>query len=160
LRLNFVVLVILILFVSACASSKETPKLEKKKKETIETFENEVKLSIDKNISWVNLMPGSNPKFHISGKISLLKSNSYNFQNAELRLVKVYQSGREIYFIKPKVIEETEDNIKHITYSTISGLSLNRDFELNKPVDFELIFYEDNEELKYRIKDIKVEEVQ
>ena len=51
------------------------------------------------------------------------------------------------------------ENLKFITYSTISGLSINRDLDVNKTVDFELIFDEE-EELKYIIKGIEVEEVQ
>jgi hypothetical protein len=80
-------------------------------------------------------------------------------ENTELRSVKVFQSGEELYYIIPKVVEQESDEAKNITYSTISGLSLRKELDTAKTVDLELFFYENGKELKYRLKNIAVDEV-
>lgn len=148
-----------LIMIFGCSSSEESTKRSTENYKEVKKFRNEVKLNIDKNISWVNLMPGSQPKFHVTGKLSLLVDDNYNYQNTELKYIKIYQSGEELYFIMPKVIQDISDSVKNFTYSTIKGLSINKNLDTKKPVIFELIFLEGKEELKYRINNVIVEEV-
>lgn len=151
---------ITIIFLLSCSASEEaTKKNEEIKREPIKKFVNEVNLDIEKNVSWVNLMPGAEPKFHVSGKLSLLKGKKYNNQSTILKYIKIYQNGEELYYIMPKVIFNEDEGIKTFTYSTIKGLSLNKNLNLKEPVLFELIFMDGKEELKYKIDNVTVDEV-
>jgi hypothetical protein len=152
-------LVLLSLFLFACSTPKETTKRDIKNYDVVKKFVNEVNLKIEKNISWVNLMPGSEPKFHISGKLSLLISDDYENETTQLKFIKVYQSGEELYYIMPKVIEELEGPIKKLTFSTIKGLNISKTLDTKNPVVFEFLFYDGKDELKYRVNNVIVEEV-
>lgn len=157
---NIIFLIIVSIVIAGCASTEKVTKKTVEKKETkkVEVTE-DVNLELDKNICWVNLMPGSDSKFHISGKVILLKGEDYDNNSAILKFVKVLQGNKELYYIMPKVINSVEGENVNITYSTIKGLSINDELNTKKPVDFELIFNEGKEELKYRINNILVEEV-
>lgn len=152
-------LLLIAIFIVGCAVTEETTKKVEEKSEVVEKIVNEVNLEIEKTFSWVNLMPGSTPKFHISGKITLLKGDNYENNSTKLKFIKVYQSGKELYFIMPKVIEELSGNVKKITYSTVKGLSINKELKTKKPVEFEFLFKDGKEELLYREDNIIVEEV-
>ncbi|MEE9432545.1 MAG: hypothetical protein V3V16_15975, partial [Melioribacteraceae bacterium] len=119
----------------------------------------DVNLNVEKTISWVNLMPGSKPKFHISGKFNLLKSDDYNIENMKLKYVKVYQSDKEVYFVKPKVRVEDKGDIKQIMFSTLRGLSINKKLNTKQNVMFEFIFNDTSNDFIYQIKDVELQEV-
>ena len=119
----------------------------------------EVNLTVEKNISWVNLMPGSKSKFHISGKFKLFKSDDYSIENIKLKYVKVYQSGKEVYFVKPKVRVEDKGDIKQIMFSTLRGLSINKELNTKQNVMFEFIFNDATSDFIYQIKDVELQEV-
>ncbi len=147
-----------ILLISSCSTTKVvkipgTKKLEKKK------LVHEVNLNIEKNIGWINLMPGTEPKFQISGSISLLKGNNYNLKTTNLKYIKVFQSGKELYFVKPKIRVEEKKDFKKYLYSTISGLSLVKDLNPNKKLEFEFIFKDGGKEYIYQIKNVEFQEV-
>lgn len=145
----------------SCSSSETTTKKsEDTVREVVKKFVNDVTLDIEKNVSWINTMPGTEPKFHVSGKLDLLSGENYNSESTKLKYIKIYQNGEELYFIMPKVIEEVTTDLKSVTYSTIKGLSINKNLNRKEPVLFELIFIDGKKELKYRINDVLVEEVQ
>ena len=152
-------IVLLVILLVSCSTSDETTKRETDNYTIVKKFANEVNLDIEKNVSWVNHMPGTQPKFHVSGKMSLLKGDNYNNEDTQLKYIKIYQSGEELYFIMPKVIEDLDGDIKNLTYSTIKGLTINKTLDTKVPVVFEFIFNEGKEELKYRVNDGMVDEV-
>jgi len=158
--LRLILFVPVLFMVYSCSSSEKTTKNMEKKIE-IEPEENvsELNLQIEKNVGWINLMPGTKPKFHVSGKLALLKGDSYNNEKTVLNFIKIYQSGKEIYFIKPKVREEYSIEIKSFVYSTIRGLSLNQDLNTKKSVNFEFLFSDGNEKFNYSVNNIMIEEV-
>ncbi len=147
-----------LLLLSSCSTTKVvkipgTKKLEKKK------LLHEVNLNVEKNIGWINLMPGAEPKFHISGSVGLLKGNNYNLETTELKYIKVFQSGKELYFIKPKIRVEEKKDLKKYLYSTISGLSLVKDLNPNKKLELEFIFKDGSKEFIYQINNVEFQEV-
>ena len=83
---------IITLFSIGCSSSEETTKRDVENYKTVKKFVNQVNLDVEKNVSWVNLMPGSSPKFHVSGKLSLLQSDNYNLEETELKYIKIFQN--------------------------------------------------------------------
>ncbi len=156
-KLIFVLLLIGMAFISC--STTEVTKTEETTSKVVLKRVNEVKISIDQNNCWINSMPGSEPKFHISGKFSLLPNDNYEIENTKLSFIKVYQNENEFYFIKPTVVENFTENIMEITYSTIKGLSVNKDLNKKNEIVLELIFKSKNADLKYYIENVKIEEV-
>jgi len=69
-------LVLIVIF--GCSTTEVSIKKESETVKIIPKFVNEVNLDVEKNVSWINLMPGTIPKFHVSGKISLLKGENYD----------------------------------------------------------------------------------
>jgi hypothetical protein len=153
----FIAFVIAVLLWSCSTTKVETTK--KTEKVLTKQLVHDVNLFVEKNVSWVNLMPGAKPKFHISGKISLLKGKNYNIKSTTLKFIKVFQNGKEIYFIKPKIREEIKDNEKNYLFSTISGLSIVKELDTKKKVDFEFIFMDGKKDLIYQIKNVELQEV-
>jgi hypothetical protein len=147
------------LLIIGCSAPEKTTKRETKRYTEVKKFRNEVNLDIQQNASWVNLMPGSSPKFHVTGKLNLLEGDNYDNNSLELKYIKVYQNSKELYYIIPTTIERMESNLKSITFSTIKGLELNDELNTKASVMFELIFVDGKEKLKYRINDVLVEEV-
>jgi hypothetical protein len=153
------ILISFFIFSNGCSTSTETVKREIEKKDIVNKYVNEVNLELGENIAWINKMPGTQPKFHVSGKIKLLENSNYEVSKTNLKFIKIYQSGKEIFYIIPKVVEKIIDDKKEFTYSTIKGLNVVQDLILEKPIRFELIFIQGKNEMKYYIKGIKVEEV-
>ena len=151
---------VLIIIVFGCSSTEKTVKRDVENYDQVRKFKNELNLDILESVSWVNLMPGTSPKFHVSGKLTLLKGENYSNDTTELKYIKIYQSGEELYYIMPKVIKNKEGDVNTFTYSTIKGLSIKDQLKTKEPVVFELIFLDNKEELKFRINNVKVEEVQ
>ena len=151
---------VLIIIVFGCSSTEKTVKRDVENYDQVRKFKNELNLDIVESVSWVNLMPGTSPKFHVSGKLTLLKGENYSNDTTELKYIKIYQSGEELYYIMPKVIKNKEGDVNTFTYSTIKGLSIKDQLKTKEPVVFELIFLDNKEELKFRINDVQVEEVQ
>ena len=151
---------VLIIIVFGCSSTEKTVKRDVENYDQVRKFKNELNLDIVESVSWVNLMPGTSPKFHVSGKLTLLKGENYSNDTTELKYIKIYQSGEELYYIMPKVIKNKEGDVNTFTYSTIKGLSIKDQLKTKEPVVFELIFLDNKEEFKFRINDVQVEEVQ
>ncbi len=156
---NILSLFVLTFLVWNCSSSKiEKDEAEIKVLPKAELVQN-LNLNIEKTISWVNLMPGSKPKFHISGKVTLGIGDGYNIENTKLKFVKVFQSGKEMYFVIPKVrIENKIDSVK-IMFSTLRGLSINKELNTKRNVMFEFIFNDGKEDFIYQINDVELQEV-
>ncbi|MCB0750582.1 MAG: hypothetical protein KDC52_03825, partial [Ignavibacteriae bacterium] len=73
MKIYFKIFIILGIISLASCSTTEVTKTEKPVQKIVKKYSNEVELDIEKTVSWVNLMPGSSPKFHVSGKFKLLK---------------------------------------------------------------------------------------
>jgi hypothetical protein len=158
-KITYSIAISIILFVAGCSTTEKVTKKEELPKEKVVEVKNDLDLKIEQSSCWVNLMPGSEPKFHTSGKFILDGNGDYNLQNIELKFIKVFQSGNELYYIIPKVIENESTNSKDVTYSTIRGLSINPDMNVKKPVNLVFIFKDGGNDLKYYLNNIQVEEV-
>ncbi len=156
----FAVLMLIGIIFYGCATTKvqkEEGKISPKK--TIP--EQEMNIEVLKIYSWINLMPGSEPRFNISGEIKVKpKNGDYKLSDLLFAQIKIKQNGRTVYFIKPTVREEGESKeYRKLLFSTIKGLSLTPDLNPEKKVDAELIFDDDGDELKFIIKNISIEKV-
>ncbi len=161
MKLNLLVLIVItgIIF-HACATSK----VQKEKKEAPAEkvrAEQELNIEVLKINTWINFMPGTEPRFNISGEIKIKpKDNEYKLTDLLFTEIKIKQNGSTVYFVKPTVREEGENkNYRKLLFSTIKGLSLTPDLKPDKTVDAELIFDNDGDELSYFVKGIKIEKV-
>ncbi len=153
-----IVFIGLVLF--GCATTKVREKEHAPVPEKI-SAEQEMNVDVIKINSWINLMPGTDPRFNISGEIEIKPKNSdYQLMDLLFTEIKIKQNGKTVYFIKPTVREETgKKDLRKLLFSTIKGLSITPDLNPDKHIDVELIFDDDGDELKYVIRNVKVEKI-
>lgn len=139
--------VIFILLLSSCSSRK----IQRHGDESLVVYVNEI-------YSWVNLMPGSESRFHITGDIEILVSKNYDFNFVNLISLIVYQNNKEIYRISPVIQEDdiTERPYKNIKFSTIRGLLLNRELNIDQRISLGMIFNEGSNEIIYILDNVKI----
>lgn len=142
------------LFVLKCSTNEVT----KSEIEEISKIKNDLELNVEKTYCWINSMPGSQPKFHISGKFAIPKSENADIADIKLMYVKVFQDSKEIYYIQPKIIQNLANNSLEITYSTIQGLLVKRELNKKNKLTVELIFSLNDNEYKYFIQNVIIEE--
>jgi hypothetical protein len=157
IRFNPYLIIALILFLLSC-SSEQTVKKEYDSGELEELHIQDVKIFVNKIYSWVNLMPGSESRFHITGDFDLLESTNYDINSVKLKSIIIYQGEKEIYRITPTVKElELDPSLgKNITFSTIKGLTVHRELNIEEKINIELIFYEGGDELVYKLDNINI----
>ena len=127
-----------------------------------ELYKPDINIFVKKVYSWVDLMPGSESRFHITGDLVIPESGDYDLNRVELKLIKIYQNGSEIYFINPTVQIDKENeaiNVKELLFSTISGLSIDMRLDMEKPVDVEYVFEENGESFLYKQYNVKINKV-
>lgn len=159
-RKVFAMLVLIGVIVYGCATTKvhkEEGEVTTKKKPP----EQEMNIEVLKIYSWINLMPGTEPRFNISGKIKIKpKGDEYNLNDLLFTQIKIKQNGKTVYYIKPTVREEGQSTeYRKLIFSTIKGLSLTPDIDPDKKIMVELIFDDDGDKLKFIINDISIEKV-
>jgi hypothetical protein len=120
----------------------------------------QVNLKVLETHCWLNVMPGGEARFNVSGKVEILNSLKYDFKTLELKEVDVQQSGKLIYSIVPTVIAlDTLINSKTVAFSTVRGLGLVPNFNPEKNVSLKLIFEEGSERFSFLIENLKVEKI-
>lgn len=147
-RLFLLNIILVILFgLIACSSEEVTKRGEQEYKEQ------EVNLIVNEIYSWVNLMPGSEARFHITGDLEILESDDYDLNLINLVSVIVYHDSKVIYKISPVVKEDNDglSNSRKIKFSTIRGLMVNRELDLDKKIHVDLVFDDDGSDLVYKI---------
>lgn len=153
---KYLILIILLLL-SSC-SSEITRRQEYENKEMDKLLIQDLKLNVNEIYSWVNLMPGSDSRFHITGDIDLLESIKYDFKFVRLASIIIYQDDIEIYRISPVIREDDSfDTLsKNIKFSTIRGLLINKDLKTDQMIDIDLVFNEGSSELIYKLDNLKI----
>lgn len=113
--------------------------------------------------SWVNLMPGSRPTFHINGILRITNNEKFDLDTLKTKL-NVLQGDSLIYSISPDFDPLTDGNSfirkneeKEFTFSVGTGLSLKRELDYNKPVLFEFVFSSKGKEHSFKSDSVKIE---
>ncbi len=152
-----VYLILLSVIVLASCSADRTIKKDRPSGELAELYLQDVKLTVNEIYSWVNLMPGIEPRFHITGDVDLLYDREYDLEFVKLESIVVYQNS-EIYRISPSTKEFIIDKTiaKKIRFSTINGLFVNRELNIDKHINIDLVFNYAGEKLIYKIDNIKI----
>jgi len=159
-----IVLIVLmgLVFLTNCSTTKVVKNgITEKSEERLSKSLNTIDVYVDKIYSWINLMPGAEPRFNISGEFKVLKSKNYSIKDMELDLVKIYQKGREVYTIKPtsRTIVNNKKGKMKVMFSTIKGLMLTPELNSKEKVDVKLIFRKDTDLYQYLIKNVPIEKV-
>ncbi len=146
------------LLVYQCSSSLPEVKTVDSAEETI--YKNNLRINSKQIYCWVNKMPGSKARFHVSGELELLDNSDYEIENTSIEMVEIIQNDETIYQFTPKVREEMHDNGKKIIFSTIRGLLLTLALDSKKSIDVKIFLSDSANEIKYIIPKVKIEEVQ
>jgi len=168
MKTKFLIFTFSFLIFTSCSSSKfeyedidmSQDKIEKDTDEI--NADSPVVVSVDKIYCWINLLPGPGQvaRFHITGSISIPKSESYDFEDVKLKLIKIYQNNRPYFFIKPTTRDnkkEKSKTMKEFLYSTVTGVKLVPGFDTEQNFDVEFIFDDDGEIFTYKITDQSLE---
>ena len=163
MKMKIVLIVLMgVVFLTNCSTTKVVKNGSTEKSEvTLGKSLNTIDVYVDKIYSWINLMPGTEPRFNISGEFKVLKSKNYSIKDMELDLVKIYQKGREVYTIKPtsRTIVNNKKGKMKVMFSTIKGLMLTPELNSKEKVDVKLIFRQDTDLYQYLIKNVPIEKV-
>lgn len=158
-KLIFILLSVIVLF--SCSSSEKSVK-EDDKVELDELEVQEVRLEINSLNSWINLMPGAESKFHISGELRVERNYKYDLKFITINKIVVSQDNQQIYSIVPLVqvdYELSSESGKYLRFSTVRGLSRDPRLDINKPVEFEIIFDDGNETYSYNLENVEINKV-
>jgi len=157
--LTQLIIFLIIILIIGCSQTVKREAVNENEYEKI--FHQGVNLEINKIYSWVNLMPGNSPRFHITGELNLLSSYKYEYESLKLKKIIVNQERQFIYSISPKIIQEEleNQNKNSITFSTIKGLLMNEDLNIEKPIDIVLVFDDGEDEYLYSLENIKINKV-
>lgn len=142
--------------------SSEKTQREEKTKDLEEIFIQDLKLEVNEIYCWINAMPGSESRFHITGDLNLLDDLRYDYLFVKLSKIIVMQANTEIYSISPVIQENdfpVESPYKNIKFSTIRGLLINRDLDDTSTINLRLVFKDGSEELEYELDDITINKV-
>lgn len=149
------ILLTTLLMLAGCAS---TERFTNSSDEELE-LESNLNLDIEKIYAWVDEMPGAKTRFNITGKLVIPTSAGYDTEKMELTEIEIYQNNQLIYSIKPTVRNEKKNNTKGIRFSTIKGLTLNKNLDINKNIDIFFVLTEEGDKFNYLKKEVKVERV-
>lgn len=123
-----------------------------------EIFTQEVRLDVKQLHAWVNLMPGSESRFHLSGELDIKNNFKYDMEFMILKKIEVFQNSNSIYIVKPTIqIDETlsSENInKYIRFSTLRGILLDGMLNIDTSINLSLIFYDGKSEYVYKIENL------
>jgi hypothetical protein len=152
-------LALFLVFMISCSSEKTVKEKEIPQKMD-EIFQQEVIAEFTELNLWVNLMPNSDGKLHVSGIVGVNENFDYDINFIRLQDVVIKQDSKMLFMIKPIVQLDpnlSNNNKKIFRFSTSSGMSLNPEVDLNKNCDLEFHFYDGNKLYKYLVDNVKIE---
>ncbi len=145
-----------ILVLAGCSSSVPQKEIGEVEPEII--YKDEIRLNVKSIFSWINAMPGpEKPRFHVTGELEILESSNYDLEHIKITKVTILQDQRMVFMFRPKIQEVLSKNKKTLTFSTIRGLLLNAGLNQKKPIDIVFDFDDGSTEIKYVIKNVKIE---
>ncbi len=143
----------------ACSTSEKTRKETKSKEELKEIFTQEVRADFTELNVWVNLMPNSPNRFHISGIVKVSENFKYDINFIKLQDIVVQQNQKIIYNISPVVQLDPElsgEKIKIFRFSTTRGLEITPDLDIDKTCNLEFLFIDGSEVYPYLVDNVAI----
>ena len=146
----------LIIFVS-CSSS--LPEIKNVADEESSIYENNLRINTKQIYSWINKMPGSKARFHVSGELELLENSELDITTTKISKIKILQGGTEVYQFIPKYEMKKKGDIRIITFSTIRGLLVSIMLDAKKTIDIKIILTDSANDVEFIIPNVNIEEV-
>ena len=153
----YFVSVSILFIVSSCSSS--LPEIKKVDTEESSIYENSLRINTKQIFSWVNRMPGSKARFHISGELELLENSEFDIANTTISKIKIIQSGTEVYQFTPKYEIEKKEDVRTITFSTIRGLLVSVLLDASETIDVKILLSDSATDVEFVIPNVNIEEV-
>jgi hypothetical protein len=147
---------ILSIIINGCSSS--LPEIKKVASTESSIYDNDLRINTKQIYSWINRMPGSKARFHISGELELLENSKYDVANTTIKKVKIIQNNTTIYQFTPKSEIKMENEIRVILFSTIRGLLVSTILESDKTIDVEIQLSDSANDFSYIITEVNIEE--
>ncbi len=149
--LQFFISIIFTLFLISCGCSKNTEQNSSGKNE-IEKKMNKIK--VEEINSWLNLMPGAESKFFISGSLKIETSDSVN-----LNSLSIFQNEKSIYKIVPEFEVEIQNENVLLKFFNNGGEKPAQNIDYEKPVIVQFNLNFGNENIEFSADSIFVERV-
>ena len=162
MKIKILLVSLLTLVLSSCSSVKESTEESRKPQELEKMESQELQLDIEKISAWINLMPNSENKFHISGELKVHDSYKLDLNFITIENVEINQGGQIIYTIKPVVQmddELSDKTSKYIRFSTVRGLSRDPRLDINKKVDITIKLTDRNKDFSYFLENVAINKV-
>ncbi len=155
--ITYFISVSILFLVSSCSSS--LPEIKKVDTEESSIYENSLRINTKQIFSWVNRMPGSKARFHISGELELLENSEFDIANTKISKIKIIQSGTEVYQFTPKYAIVEKEDARTITFSTIRGLLVSILLDASKTIDVKILLSDSANDVEFIIPNVNIEEV-
>jgi len=135
---------------------------------TFKSQSDQLKISIKHSYiySWLNLMPGGPPSFHITGDLTIKNLESYEIKELNLIEIILIQKDKPVYRFEP-VFESINESMsgknleageeKEFRFGVKSGLEVKPELNSEKSITVRLIFNSGEKIFEYSIPDIKIE---
>jgi len=159
----YILAVFSLLIITACSSSQEM-KSEKEieKKSTKEfTAVAEKLYKINEIESWMNLMPGGESSFHLSGDVILTELCGLDMKSTRMLNVAIVQDNKTLIEFKPNSSkgDVTGNNSSYFQFSTNRGIKMPPLFNAEKSITAILSFTDGKDEFKVSIDELTVQKI-
>lgn len=126
-----------------------------------------IKITNTKVSIWINLMPGGDPSFHLTGKVIVLNAEKEPINNIKLNKIILLRDSTEIFYFAPVVsFPNDEKNIiiypgkeKDLSFQAPQHLKAAKSIYDAKVVNLLLNFTFDGKEFDYVIPDQQINKV-
>ncbi len=144
-------------FLNSCSSS--LPEIKEVPDEESSIYENNLRINTKQIYSWINRMPGSKARFHVSGELELLENSEFDITTTKISKIKILQGGTEVYQFTPKYEIKEESGSRTITFSTIRGLLVSLMLDANETIDIKILLSDSTNNVEFIIPKVDIEEV-
>ena len=126
-----------------------------------------LKIELQDEKAWLNLMPGDNFTFHFMGIFKVTNTGKDTIRNLKLTNLNIYRDSILIYNLKPILINPrnsgdfnlSPQEEKHFTFQLSKNLKIKKEISGGLPISAEFVFGFEGGEKVFHSKIIKVEKV-
>lgn len=125
----------------------------------------QLQIEIQKLDAWFDLMPGGAPSFHFAGDLIIKNISDDPVKSLLLRVVKVFQDGKELYSISPEFSPISQDDDKSIAgesektflFNTSKKIPIKDEMDMQRQIEMHLLFSDEGKEFIFKIENLTVE---
>lgn len=126
-----------------------------------------LKVKLNGESAWLNLMPGNNSTFHFSGKLNIENSGEDTVKSLALAELDIYRDSLLVYKLKPVFIntDNTDDfNLppqaeKQFSFGLPNKVKIKSEISNDLPINARFVLTSEGKEFIFHIENIKVKKV-